>query len=249
MDNENEGELPNIKNTGMVAAGISIAVISFIVLQHNLAFRKNGTVVIPAGGSYLGPTVSPIQTPAQITVAPTPVPTGTASKPTANGNFTTAAGKFGVTKDATWVTLKGNKYPYSFSAPKALSLVPLSQDQYDIYAISWNNQPADQNVLIGVDNLSTKDSLKQYIATSKRGYVENWWKQFGLKGVASITEFTNSKGLKGYRAKYINGAGQAPNDDVFLEATDPQYVIHVASGVLDASVFDPLVDSVAWKKQ
>lgn len=248
MDNENEEQLPNIKNTGMVTAGISIAIISLIILQHNLSFQQHSTVVLPAGGTYLGPSNTPTPSPAQITVAPTPIPSGVASKPTVNGNFTTSAGKFAVTKDATWVTVKGNKYPYSFSAPKALTLVPLSQDQYDIYAISWNNQPADQNVLIGVDNLNNKDSLKQYITTSKRGYVENWWKQFGLKGVASITEFTNSKGLKGYRAKYINNAGQAPNDDVFFEVPDPQYVIHIASGVLDSSVFDPLIDSVAWKK-
>ncbi len=238
-----ENEMPQIKNTAMVAVGISLIVLLLIILEHNLAFQGHGTIVLPAGGTYLGPTTSPADT---VTLAPSPVPSGAASKPAPDGTYTTAAGKFAVTKDAAWVTVRGNKYPYAFSAPKTLKLVPLSQNQYDIYAISWNNQPADQNVLVGVDDLSAKDSLKQYITTSKRAYVESWWKQFGLTGVASITEFTNSRGLHGYRAKYINSAGQSPNDDVFFEVSDPKYVIHLASGVLDASVFNPLIDSVAW---
>ena len=238
-------EIPQIKNTAMVTAGICLIVLLLIILQHNLAFQSKGTIVLPAGGTYLGPTTSPTQE-VTVTLAPTAIPTGKDTTPTADGTYTTADGKFAVTKNAVWVTVNGNKYPYSFSAPKSLNLVALSKDQYDIYAISWNNQPPDQNVLIGVDNLNDKDSLKQYVTTSKRGYVENWWKQFGLKGVASITEFTNSKGLHGYRAKYINAAGQSPNEDVFFEAPNPAFVIHLASGVLDASVFNPLIDSVAW---
>ena len=61
-------------------------------------------------------------------------------------------------------------------------------------------------------------------------------------------EFTNSNGIRGYRAKYLNSANQAPNDDVFFEVPEPHFIIHVASGVLDAAVFDKLIDSVAWNR-
>ena len=251
MDTGESEQIPPIKNTAIIAIGVSVAVIALIILQHNLAFQGVGTIVLPAGGTYLGPTDTTTPAPAitpPAPVAPTVTVSTTPTAPTKNGTYTTAQGKFAVTKDAVWVTVKGNKYPYSFKKPSALNLVTFPNDQFDIYAISWNGQPPDQNVLIGVDNLNRTDALKQYIDVSKRTYVENWWKQFGLKGIGSITEFTNSHGLKGYRAKFLNSAGQTPNDDVFFETPNPIYVIHIASGVLDSSVFDPLIDSVAWGK-
>lgn len=246
MDEQPPGEnqLPSIKNTGTIAVAICIGLILLIMLQHNLSFQKKSTIVLPAGGTYLGPTET--SSPA----APPPVALAPAAKftpPDGSGSVTTPQGKFAVGKDAVWITIKGNKYPYSFKAPKALTLVPLSKDVYDIYAIAFNNQSPDSNVLVGVDDLRRSDALKKYIPISKRQYVEEWYKQFGLKGVQSITEFTNSKGMKGYRAKYLNASNQSPNDDVFFEiAGAPHYVIHMASGVLDLSVFDPIIDSVAW---
>jgi hypothetical protein len=247
MDEQNSESTPNIKNTGMIAAGVSVGLILLIILQHNLAFQKQGTIVLPAGGTYLGPTNTP--TPMPQAVAVTSTPTAKSTPKAGSESYTTSDGKFAVGKDAVWVTVKGNKYPYSFSAPKTLSLVPLSQDQYDIYAIAFNNQPPDNNVLVGVDDLRRTEALKKYITISKRTYVEEWWKQFGgLKGVASIVEFTNSKGTKGYRAKYINSANQTPNEDVFFETPEPHFVIHIASGVLDAAVFDQMIDSIAWNK-
>jgi hypothetical protein len=222
-------DIPAYKNTGIISVGISAVILALIVLQHNLSFK--GTIVLPAGGTYLGPSE---------TIKP--APTNPPSLPTSS------EGKFTVPKNATWVSVYGRIYPYSFQAPKSLTLVTFPQDQYDIYAISWNNQPPDQNVLIGVDNLNRTDTLKQYINVSKRGYVENWWKQFGLTGVSSITEFTNSNNLKGYRAKYTVASGLSPNDDVFFETPNPAYVIHLASGVLDISVFNLIIDSVSWKK-
>lgn len=232
-------DLPAFKNTGIVAAGISIGILSLIILQHNLSFKS--TIVLPAGGTYLGP--SSLSTEASAKVE-TPVPTQseTSDKQQVTSN------KFTVPQNAAWTAVYGKKYPYVFRAPKALNLVTFPNDQFDIYAISFNNQPPDQNVLIGVDNLNRNDNLKQYVNVSKRGYVENWWKQFGLTGVSSITEFTNSNNLKGYRAKYTIASGLSPNDDVFFETPDPALVIHMASGVLDASVFNLIIDTVAWKK-
>lgn len=201
-----------MKNTALVAIGACIVLILLVILNHNLAFGKTSSIILPAGGTYLGPTDTT-----------TPAPTGA------------------------FVTIRGRIYPYFFQAPTSLKLVTFPKDTYDIYAIAVGNQPPENNVLIGVDDLGKSDALKKYIPLSKRNYVENWWKQFGgLKGVSSIVEFTNSKGLKGYRAKFLNSANQSPNQDIFFEVKEPQFVIHIASGVLDSSVFDPLVDSVGW---
>lgn len=211
----------------MIALGVSIGLVLLVILQHNLAFQKSGTIILPAGGTYLGPTDSPAPTPIEIAAV-----ISTTTTPVAE-------------KKGTWVTVKGNKYPYSFEAPSSLKLVPLSKDQYDIYAISINNQPPDSNVLIGVDDLRRTDALKKYIPISKRTYVEEWWKQYGgLKGIKTIMEFENSKGTKGYRAKYIG----SPTDDVFFEVGEPHFVIHMAGGVLDPAVFDAIIDSVSWNK-
>jgi hypothetical protein len=229
MDNETP-DLPAYKNTGMIAVGISLVILTLIVLQHNLSFK--GTIVLPAGGTYLGPTET--AAPAQPTAAPVQ-------------QQATTQGKFTVPANATWVAVYGNKYPYVFRAPKTLNLVTLP-GEFDIYAISINNQPPDQNVLIGVDNLNRNDNLKQYVKGSKRAYVENWWKQFGLKGVSSISEFTNSNNLKGYRVKYLTATGVSPYDDIFFEVPDPQYVIHMSTSVLDPSLFNLIIDTVAWKK-
>jgi hypothetical protein len=245
-----EIELPKLKNTGLIAAGISIALILIIILQHNLSFQKTSQTIIPAGNTYLGPpeSQSPQPTPAAVATAiPSAAPDVKTSVAPGKGVFLNAQGKIAASPDVAWTTVNGKKYPYSFQSPKNLKLSTFPNDAFDIYAIAWENRPPDQNVLIGVDNLNRTEALKQYITLSKRSYVESWWKQFGgLKGVASITEFTNSKGLKGYRAKYLNSANQTPNDDVFFEVANPAYVIHIASGILDSSVFDPLIDSVGW---
>jgi len=203
-----------MKHTLVVAIGVSSALILLIILQHNLAFQKNGTIVLPAGGTYLGPTSSP---------------------PSPSLPFLPASGG----------AVHGQKYPYSFQTHESVKLVALG-GAFDIYALSINNQPPENNVLIGVDDLNRTSELKKYIKGSKRAYVENWWKQFSaLKGVETITEFTNKKGMKGYKATYINGS----TEDVFFETPDPKYVIHLANGPLDQKIFDAIVDSVLWENE
>jgi hypothetical protein len=156
--------------------------------------------------------------------------------------------QFTVAPDTIWEKVTGNVYPYSFSSPITLSLATFPDDKYDMYAIVWKGQPADQNVLMGVDNLKNDAARSHFISKPKITYVREWYKQFGLKGVSSIVEFTNSNGLKGYKAKYFNSAGVANNTDVFFEVPgNPQYVVHFASGVLAPDVFDKMIDSVNWE--
>ncbi len=248
MEETEEQLAPTIK-IGAASALVATVLVALIILQHNLAFQGKGTIIIPAGNTYLGPsTTSPSPSPTvgvaiTTSLTPTNTPASKATEaPTQNANALTAPA------NTQWVTVKGRIYGYFFKAPKTFNLVTFPNDPYDIYAISWNNQPPQSNVLIGVDNLNNRDQLKQYVSVSKRAYVEDWWKQFGgLKGVGSITDFTNSQGLKGYKAKYLNSQNQSPNDDIFFEAPNhPELVIHLANGIMDKNIFDKLVDSVGW---
>ena len=226
-----EDDKGQLTKTALIALGISATLIFLIILQHNLAFRKSSTIVLPAGGTYLGPSLSP------------------EARALGGSQSTSPAPVAATASQEGYVTVKGNKYPYSFEALSTLKLVTFPNDAFDIYAIAWENQPPENNVLIGVDDLNRTEELKKYVKGTKRAYVENWWKQFGgLKGVASITEFINSKGLKGYKAKYTNAAGVAPTDDIFFETSDPTFVIHLGNGSLDKTVFDRIVNSVEWKK-
>jgi len=227
-------DIPSLVTTVKITVVIAGIALLLIIYNHNISFQKAGTIVLPAGGTYLGPST---------TDAPSENP-----NPEEKANIT-SGNKFTVTTDTPWITVKGRIYPYSFSAPKTLTLTTFANDQYDMYAISWNNLPPDQNVLIGVDNLERSDALRQYIKRPKRSYIQNWWKQFnGLTGVASITEFSNKNGLKGYKTKFLNSGGPVANDDIFFEVMSPKYVIHLSNGALDPIIFDAIVDSVSWGK-
>ncbi len=198
----------------MKVAGIAIVITLFctgLVLIHYLRISgRRGTIVIPAGNTYLGPT--PSQAPAAPTTAVT--------------------------------VYRGRIYGYSFSAPQSIRVTTLPDDTYDMYALAAPGTDPGSNVLIGLD---PKADPKQ----DKLTYVQNWWKQFsGLTGVASIEQLTNSQGLKGYKARFVNTAGATPNLDVFFEIPGhPAYVIHLASGPLDEAVFAAIVDSVSWENK
>lgn len=208
-----------------VSVGVAITVIGTIaVLFHwRQISGRQGTIIIPAGNTYLGPT--------------TPAP-----QPAAPSTFT-------VTDDTIWHTVKGHSYPYTMSAPETLSLVTFPNDPYDMYAIAWKDSPPDSNILISVDDLSKNTTRSQFINQSKTVYISQWWKQFGsLKGISSIEPFTNSTGLKGYTVKFLNAANESPNVDIFFEVPGlPQYVIHLTNGILDPAVFTKIVDSVGWE--
>lgn len=210
----------HIKVAG-IAVVITLVMTALVLLHYQQIAKRTGTIVIPAGNTYLGPN------------AP-----GQNSQPAP----TSAANVFTVAEDIPWHDIKGRMYPYTFSAPQTLTLKTFENDTYDIYAIDCCGVDPGSNVLIGLD---PKADPKQ----TKLAYVKNWWHQFsGLKSVSSIDQFTNSKGLKGYKAKYVNSAGETPNIDVFFEVPGrPEYIIHLAPGTLDPAIFEKIIDSVAWK--
>ncbi len=188
-----------------IAVAITVIGIILVLVHYQQISGRTGSIVIPAGNTYLGPT--PTQSP---------------------------------TSD-TWQTVKGNIYPYAMSVPASLTLTTFPNDPYDMYAIAGRDP--ESNVLIGIDT-------KANPSETKSAYIQSWRKQFSvLTGVKSIDPFTNSKGLKGYKVKFLNAGGESPNSDIFFEVPDkPQYVIHLSNGPLDGTVFDTIVDSVGWNQ-
>lgn len=223
-------ELGQSIKVAAIAGVVGIVLIGFIFIQYSMVKNRQGTIVLPAGDTYLGPT-------------PTPVPQEQSQPASAQQEQ-----KFTAPENDDWVTVRGNVYDYSFRAPSALTLVTFDDDPYDIYAIDWNNLNPSSNVLIGVDNLKNDENKVQYVDQPKRTYVDNWWRQFGaLKGVSSVVPFVNSQGLQGYRAKYFNQQNQTPFLDVFFEVPGrPELVIHLANGVLSDDVFERIIDSITW---
>lgn len=211
----------------LVATAIGIALLAGITYAGYRFSQKNTpetAITLPAGATYLGPT-----------------PAGE-SQPTAPEIFT-------VDPDTPWLTHNGKVYPFSFNYPSTLTLVVYTDDPTDTVSIVWGNIPPQRNVLLNVERVEDVDP--KYISLPKEEYVKNWWRRFsGLKGVKSVTPFTNAAGLKGYRARYYDYSDNAPIDNVFFEVpNDPSIIIHLANGILEQSVFDRIIHSVTWTSE
>jgi len=209
--------MSSYKKAVAVAAGITVIGTILVISHYRQISGRSGTIIIPAGNTYLGP------------------PNTATPQPPAD--------------NAVLRTVKGNIYPYTFSMPATITLVTFPNDPYDMYALSGSDPSS--NVLIGVDDLQKNTTRSQYINQSKTVYINQWWKLFSvLTGVKSIDPFTNSKGLKGYKVKFLTTSGESSSNDIFFEIPDkPQYVIHLSNGPLDQAVFDKIVDSVGWEKE
>jgi len=163
----------------------------------------------------------------------------------AQDNPPTAPTRFTADASVAWKELKGKIYGYSFSYPETLNLGVFNNDLTDAVAIQWGNIPAQNNILLNIESIEGRSI--EYVGKQEE-FVRNWWRYFsGLSGVKSVEKFTNTGGLKGYRAYYINKAGQSPNTDIFFEIPgDNKRMIHIANGVLEPALFDRLIDSVKY---
>lgn len=217
---------PNFKVIlfGLIVGILLITVV--VVAGYSYSQKLVGTnkVALPAGQNYLGdnaPDFNNLETP-----------------PTAPQRFTAAP-------DVAWKEFSGKNHPYSFNYPETLTLGVFPNDPTDSVAIVWGNIPAQSNILLNLESISER--TPQYVGNLEE-YVNNWWKLFpGLKGVKTVTKFTNTNGLVGYRAIFINSADQTPNVDVFFQVPNNQNIaIRLANGILDPVIFDRLVDSVKY---
>lgn len=139
---------------------------------------------------------------------------------------------------STWSTWKGAMFPYTFSYPSAMSLGLFPDDPTDSVTAFIDGTDASSNIFFRVEKLTG----------SVKDYAENWWKQYNWKGLKTISEFTNSNGLKGYRATYMSDKGDTPYDHVFLEVPEKKdLVIWISGRLFSKGDFDRLVTSVSWK--
>jgi len=216
-------EKPDLKKIalGVILGTGTIAVIVWAGWTYS---QKQGLkITLPGGATYTGEQSSGFTT----------------------DNPPTAPQRFTAPVDVKWVTYQGKTYPYSFSYPETLSLASFPNDPLDAVGIAWGNLNPQFNILLDVENIQEIDP--QYVGNTEE-FVRNWWRRFsGLKDVLSVDKFTNAQGLKGYKAVYVNLAGQTPNLDVFFEVPDdPKLVIHLANGILDPLIFNRIIDSVRW---
>lgn len=217
-------DIPNIKTIG-IALAISAILIFGVIVSFSNAKKQQGQIVLPAGGTYLGPTP-------------------TTGKPDTRFSGLEAR-VIPVPADDVWAKNEGKQFPYSFSYPKTLSLGVFTDDPFDGVTIFYGNTKPEENLFFRIENLTTINK-KEYIGKPME-YAQNWYKDYRWSGVSSVTAFTNSQGLKGYRAKYFDENGKTPYDHVFFEVPEKNDLIIWISGKLfEPSVFDKIIDSVDW---
>lgn len=204
----------------IIGALLLLLVIGAFVQAKN----RTGTIVLPGGSTYLGPTPTQQHT----TVTPP------------------ASGKITIPSDAAWTERTGVQFPYTFTYPDTLSLGVFPNDPYDAVTIFHPGTDANANIFFRVENLTTLN--KSEYAGKTEAYAKVWWKDYAWKNVSSVSAFTNKNGLKGYRALYVNDLGKSPYEHVFFEVpNNPNLVIWISGKLFDTSVFNRLVDSVNWK--
>ncbi|OGG04250.1 hypothetical protein A2Z33_03820 [Candidatus Gottesmanbacteria bacterium RBG_16_52_11] len=217
----------NYVRIGVIALAAVVVLTVITVGAYSYAKKRSGTTVLPGGTTYLGPSEAPQQPP------PAQAPQ-----------------KFTVSESTAWKNYSGSVFPFTFSYPETLEIVAFPKDPSESLGYAWAGNPPQNNIIFRVNNLNTTEpEMAAYISKPKREYVSNWWKQYsgGLKGVKSVEEFTNSKGMRGYKAKFINTADQTPNDDVFFEIPGrPDLMVRFGNGWLDSAVFDRIVDTFSW---
>jgi hypothetical protein len=209
-------EQPDFKKIG-IATIVAIFLLSVIVYGgYQYSVKKQGQISLPRGDTYLGKE-------------------GQNVPPTAPQVFTVDA-------KTPWITYTNPNGKYAFNYPSTLNLVIFPGDVNESVAFAWGNIYAQNNILANlVPYTQRNDEFKGF---TLKQFVENYYKLFdGLTGLKSATEFTNTNGLKGYKAYYINTVGQTPNLEIFFEIPGSQDLLHFANGVIDPKVFDRIVDS------
>lgn len=182
---------------------ITAFLFALVFWSYASAKNKPGTVVLPGGITYLGPSPSTPSTPS------TP----------------------------TWSSRTGTIYPYSFDYPSSMNLGVFPNDPSDAVTAFIEGTDSGSNIFFRIETLKE----------SPEAYAKNWWKQYNWKGVSKVSAFTNSKGLKGYRATYLDQNDKTPYDHVFFEIPGKKdRIIWLSGRLFSKEDFDTLIDSVNW---
>ena len=228
MNSQETEQTDFVKMAFITIIGVFVLAVS-VYGAYRYSQKQSGNIILPGGVTYLGPSKKKESPPPTIEPSITPI-------------------LFTAPSDISWDTYNGTKYPYNFSYPSTLPLTVFKGDISDSVAINWGGIPAEQNILLNIEYIEKRDA--KYVTLPKIEYVRNWHTFFsGLKDVKSIDPFTNTKGLKGYKARYLNFADESPNVNVFFEVpNNPKIMIHLANGILDPKIFDRIIDTLSWGK-
>ena len=215
----------------------SLSVISIVVLVLFLAVvfflyswvsKKNkGEVVFPSGINYTGNETSP--------APPQPL------RPTYDWD------KLGGSSD--WANFTSPKGQYTFQYPKGIIPLIFPGDANDSVTFDVSNIPAQFNLMGLMERVSNYDKK---MVGDQESFVNNYWRFFGgLKGVNKAEEFTNEKGLKGWKASYVNKSNVVTSDNYFLVVPgDDDRILHIGN-VFPAegqAVFLRILNTVDLKK-
>jgi hypothetical protein len=213
-----ENDMSSYKKAVAVAIGFAVIGTILVVYQYRRAAGRNGTIIIPAGNTYLGP---------PNTAAPQPT-VSDAAWHTVQGHIYpytfSVPGNLALTRFPNdpydMYALTGNNI-----SPQSNILILLDDLSKNTARSQYINQP--KTVYI-------KDWWKQFNNLTGVKSIEPFTNSNGLKGYT--VKFLTTAGAS------------PNVDVFFEVPSLPQYVIHVTSGILDPAVFANIVDSVGWKK-
>lgn len=226
-ETEKKEENSSMSKSNLIVANVVILVI-FLAVVGGVYFwvsKKNkGQQIFPAGINYLSP----------------------------KGNVTNVPSydyaKLAVSTD--WVSYKGKLFPYSFQYPKEFTPITYPGDKSDAVAFKVSALPPEQSLLLTVETISNRD--KNLVGKPKE-FVSNYWKFFsGLKGLKTITEITNEKGLKGYKATYVIKSSNAITSDYYFFVIEGNNDILLHIGDIfpteGKAVLNRLINSLEYQK-
>ncbi len=227
---ENQGQTASNSNESKTLLMLSVgALVVFLLLVGGIYFwvsKKNGgQVVFPAGINYL---------------APQTATTTQSTAPLYNYNALAAS--------ADWLTYSGKTHAFSFEYPKGLTPLTFPNDTADTVTFKVSNVPPELDLMFLVETISSRDAT---FTGKQEAFVRNYWKFFsGLKGLNSITPFTNEKGLVGFKANYTTKGNSVTADNYFfIIPGDADHMFHIADIFPSEGkvVFDRIVNSLTNK--
>jgi hypothetical protein len=223
---DDSGEVMGKSNLVFANFVILVVFVVLVVGVYMWVSKKNktGQQVFPAGINYLSPKGSVANAPSY------------------------DYAKLAVSTD--WVTYKGKLFPYSFQYPKEFKPVIYPGDKTDAVAFKVSALPPEQSLLLTVETISNRD--KNLVGKPKE-FVSNYWKFFsGLKGLKTITEITNEKGLKGYKANYVIKNSNAITSDYyfFVVESNNDILLHVGDifPTEGKAVLNRIINSLEYQK-
>ena len=219
-----------LNKSGLVFGNFVILVV-FVLLVGGVYMwvskkNKTGQQVFPAGINYLSPKG------------------GAAQKPVLLYDFAKLA------ESSDWVIYEGKLFSYSFQYPKVFTPITYPGDKSDAVTFKVNTLPPEKSLLLRVEAISNRD--KSLVGKPKE-FVNNYWKFFsGLKSLKTMTEITNEKGLKGYKANYIVKEDNSVTSDFyfFVIEGDSDNLLYIGDifPTEGKAVFNRLVNSLEYTK-